>query len=65
MPNEGYATLKVFDILGREITTLAQGIYKQGTYRLPWNIGGIASGVYYCKFTSGSYTLTRKMMVIR
>lgn len=65
MPNDGYVSLIVFDSLGREISILAQGMYSRGVHRFSWNIGDLASGVYYCKFTSGSYTKTQKMVVIR
>jgi hypothetical protein len=65
MQNDGYATLKVFDTLGREIATLAQGVYSSGVHRFPWNIGGLASGIYYCKFATSSYTKIQKMIVLR
>jgi hypothetical protein len=65
MPNDGYASLKVFDILGREIQTLAQGMYLRGIHQFRWNAGTVASGVYYCAFTSGSITQTQRMVVVR
>jgi len=65
MQNEGYVTLKVFDTQGREIAILAHGMYSQGIHRFQWNIGGLASGVYYCKFNSGKYTQTRRIVVVR
>ncbi len=65
MPIDGYASLKVFDVLGREIQTLAQGVYSSGIHQFQWNAGGVSSGVYYYKFTSGSFSKTRSMTVIR
>jgi len=65
MKDEGYATLKVYDLLGREIETLAQGTYSRGVHQFQWNSDGMASGVYYYKFTAGSYTETRSMILVR
>jgi len=65
LPNDCQLSLKVFDALGREIETLAEGIYTRGIHRFQWNAKGMASGVYYYKFTSGSYTETRSMILVR
>jgi hypothetical protein len=65
MPNDGYASIKVFDILGCEIQILAQGMFLRGIHQFRWDAGRVASGVYYCAFTSDSYTQTRGMMVVR
>jgi hypothetical protein len=65
MPNDGIASLKVYDTLGRQVTTLANGQYSRGIHRFSWNIGDLASGVYYCKFISGSYNQIHKMIVLR
>jgi hypothetical protein len=65
IPNDSYVSLKVFDAIGREITTLAQGMYSHGTHRFRWNANGMASGVYYYNFNSGSFSKTRKIALIR
>jgi hypothetical protein len=65
LPHYSYVSLKVFDVLGREVETLAHGIYSQGIHRFRWNTDGMASGVYYCRFTAGSYTETLSMVLVR
>jgi hypothetical protein len=65
LPAESQISLKVFDVLGREVENLAQGMYTCGTYRFQWNSDDMASGVYYCKFTAGSYMETRSMILVR
>ncbi|MEK6571634.1 MAG: phosphodiester glycosidase family protein, partial [Bacteroidota bacterium] len=43
----GYVSLKVYDVLGREITTLVNEIKQRGTYEVEWDARGLASGVYF------------------
>jgi hypothetical protein len=64
MKEEGYATLKVYDLLGREIETLAEGTYSRGVHQCSWHAEGLPNGVYYCKFTAGSYSETRSMVLV-
>jgi hypothetical protein len=42
-------SLKIFDLLGREVATLAIGRYSPGNYDFQWNAPGVASGVYLCR----------------
>jgi hypothetical protein len=46
---DGYVTLKVFDVLGREVTVLVNGLKRAGVYTLEWNAGNFASGVYLAR----------------
>ena len=57
-------SLKVFDVLGREVTTLVNGEQESGTHIVQWDAKDMASGVYLYTLRSGSYTQTRKMMLI-
>jgi len=45
--NFEFVTLKVFDVLGREIATLAEGYYGAGSYKATFDASGLSSGVYY------------------
>jgi hypothetical protein len=60
LPVNSYATLMVFDILGREAATLVNEQRPAGSYSLQWNASGIASGVYLVRMearpTSGEQT---------
>ncbi len=58
-------TLKVFDILGREVATLVNEQLNPGTYEVDWDGSGFASGVYYYKLSAGDYTETKKMILVK
>ncbi len=52
LPEEGFVTLNVFDVLGRKVAGLANGNYARGYHTTTWNANGIASGVYLARFTA-------------
>jgi hypothetical protein len=52
----------VFDMLGRHLETLFDGLARAGRHELLWN-GEVAFGVYFCRFTSGKFDVTRKMIL--
>jgi hypothetical protein len=60
-----FTTLKVFDILGREVATLVNEQLKPGTYEADWNASNYPSGVYYYKLLATDYTETKKMILIK
>ena len=57
--------LKVFDILGREVTTLVNEVKDPGDYAVAFDAANLASGPYFYRLTAGSYVAVRKMMVLR
>lgn len=69
LPVDSWVTLKVFDIQGKEIATLWNGIQSVGYKSVEWNSsalsGGLASGVYFYKLTVGKFTDVKKMILIR
>ncbi len=58
-------SLKVYDILGREISTLVNEVKAPGTYEVQFDASYLASGVYFYRLTAGEFVQTRKMMVIK
>ncbi len=65
LPKGGLVVLTVYDILGREVSTLVNGWNDAGVYRVRWNASGFASGVYCYRLQCGSYSETKTMIVIR
>jgi FtsP/CotA-like multicopper oxidase with cupredoxin domain len=65
VPHEGLVTLKVYDLSGREVETLVDGIRSAGNYEISFDASQLASGVYLYKLQSGGHTLARKMTVLR
>jgi hypothetical protein len=58
-------SLKVYDILGREVATLVDEQQKPGTYRATFNAGHLSSGVYIYKLQANSFVKTRKMILLK
>jgi hypothetical protein len=60
-----FVTLKVIDVLGREVATLVNGEINEGTYTVQWNAAGFASGVYFYRFQARNYSATKKLLLLR
>jgi hypothetical protein len=65
VPEKGNVTLRVFDALGRETATLVNEAQSLGTYKTEWNGEGLSSGLYYYRLTSGTYSETKRMMLLK
>jgi type IX secretion system substrate protein len=59
------ASLRIFDILGREVATLVNENLKPGTYEVEWDASNYPSGVFYYKLTAGDFTDTKKMVLLK
>ncbi|MCX6141938.1 MAG: T9SS type A sorting domain-containing protein, partial [Ignavibacteriales bacterium] len=62
---EGFVSLKVYDVLGKEVATLVNEVKQAGTYGTTWNAAGFGSGIYFCKMQAGSFTETRKLILMK
>ena len=60
-----FTTLKVYDLLGREVATLVSESKEPGTYSARFDAAGLGSGVYYYRLTSGGNTETHTMLLVR
>jgi len=58
-------TLKVYDILGNEITTLVDMRLNAGKHKVEFDASKLASGVYIYNLTAGSYTDSKKMLLLK
>jgi len=65
IPEPGKVTLKVYDILGREVITLRNEEQTTGTYEVKLNANTLSSGVYFYQLRAGSYIQTRKMILLK
>jgi photosystem II stability/assembly factor-like uncharacterized protein len=65
LPTKSFVTLKIFDILGREITTLISKELSAGNHEWEWNATGFVSGVYFYRLQAGSFTATKKVVLLR
>jgi hypothetical protein len=60
-----YISLKIFDVLGREISTLVNESKTAGTYEVEFNASNIPSGVYLYRLQSGENYITKKLMLLK
>jgi len=73
LPKAGNVELVIYDILGREVMTLVNSRHVAGQHKVVWNASDVASGVYFYRLvvrqdgpeTSGSYTETKKLIVLK
>ncbi len=64
-PVSGDVTLKVFDILGREVVTLVNEFKPAGRNEVDFNAVAIPSGVYFYQLKAGEYTAVKKMLLLK
>jgi photosystem II stability/assembly factor-like uncharacterized protein len=60
-----FVTLKVYDMLSREVTTLVNGKKEPGTYEVQFDASRLSSGVYFCVLHSGNFYEVKKMALIK
>ena len=58
-------TLKIYDILGKEISVPVNELLAPGEYEITWNAGDFPSGVYFCRLSSGNLNITRKLIFLK
>ena len=65
LPQSSYVTLKVYDLRGREVATLASGSYPAGRYNINWNASKLASGVYVYRLQAGTYSEINRLVLLK
>lgn len=58
-------TLKVFDMMGKEVATLVNGNTEAGSYKALFDASQLSSGMYFYTLTAGSFTSTKKMLLLK
>jgi hypothetical protein len=65
IPEQSFTTLKVFDLLGREISTLVREDKSPGNYEVRFDASGLPSGIYFYKLQVGKFNETKKMILLK
>jgi hypothetical protein len=65
LPSSGFVTLRIYNILGQEIMTLVNTEQPAGTFRVSFNAGSLASGVYIYRLQMGSSAEMKKMLLLK
>jgi photosystem II stability/assembly factor-like uncharacterized protein len=62
---QGKVMLVIFDVLGREVEILVNENLQPGSYEIEWDASNNSSGVYFYKLTTGDFTQTKKMILLK
>ncbi|MBI5401840.1 MAG: T9SS type A sorting domain-containing protein [Ignavibacteriae bacterium] len=65
IPKNGFVSLKVYDIMGKEVETLISKEMTTGSYHVDWNAVKYSSGIYFYKLESNGFTDTKKMILVK
>ncbi|MCW8803890.1 MAG: choice-of-anchor D domain-containing protein [Ignavibacteriaceae bacterium] len=65
IPEVGLATLKIYDLLGRELKTLVNEEMQPGVYKIDFDASGLASGIYFYTLQTGEFMSTKKMVLLK
>ncbi len=65
LPKSGFVELKLFDLTGREISSLVQRNQTAGTYRLQIDGSRLASGTYFVRMQAGAFSKTQKIVLLK
>ena len=63
--NFGFVSLKVYDMLGREAAVLVSEYRHSGVYSVQWNAATYSSGIYFYRLQTGSFTETKKFVLLK
>jgi Peptidase family M1 domain/Peptidase M1 N-terminal domain/Secretion system C-terminal sorting domain len=61
----GFVNLRVYDVLGNEVSTLINKDMQAGSYEVEFNASNLPSGIYYYTLNTGSYSQTKKMILLK
>jgi photosystem II stability/assembly factor-like uncharacterized protein len=65
VPQLGLVTIKVYDLLGKEVATLIDEEKNAGNYQIDFNGYGLPSGIYFYKLTAGNFSETKKLVLMK
>jgi hypothetical protein len=61
----GFVSLKVFDVLGREVAALVNEMKQPGSHLVQWDASKIASGAYFYRIQAGDFVASRKLLLLK
>ncbi|HAX48260.1 MAG TPA: PQQ-dependent sugar dehydrogenase [Saprospiraceae bacterium] len=65
IPQNGFVTLKIFNVLGMEISTLVNQTKRQGTHEVTWSASDFPGGVYFYELNVDGFSERKKMVLIK
>ncbi|HEX2960396.1 MAG TPA: S8 family serine peptidase [Ignavibacteriales bacterium] len=65
LPQRSHVDVRIYDILGREVTTLVDRVQEAGQYKIEFDGSRLTSGMYICRMASGNYTKVQKILLVK
>jgi len=65
LPLKAYVSLKIYDLLGRQVATLVDGLEDAGFRSVSWNANAVSSGMYFYRLNAGTFSQTRKLLLVK
>ena len=65
LPKQGFVSLKVYDVLGKEVAALVSGVKNAGSYIVEFKGANLSSGIYYYRLEAGNFVNVKKMVLIK
>ncbi|MCW8809839.1 MAG: choice-of-anchor D domain-containing protein [Ignavibacteriaceae bacterium] len=65
IPKAGFVSLKIYDLLGREVKTLLNEEMQPGNYSIDFNASSLSSGIYFYTLNAGEFISTKKMILLK
>ncbi len=65
LPEAAHVSLTLFDLEGRQVRSLADSFQPAGRHTIPLDATGLASGLYFCRLSAGTYSTSQKVMVVK
>jgi hypothetical protein len=65
LPSPMHVRIDIYNVLGQVVATLVDGEMEAGNHMVAWEAGSNASGIYYYRLTTESFTTTRKMLFLK
>ncbi len=65
IPTKSFVSLRVFDLIGREVATIVSEEMSAGSYTKQWIAANMSSGIYFYRLQAGSYSETKKLILLK
>ncbi|MGE5352348.1 MAG: T9SS type A sorting domain-containing protein [Acidobacteriota bacterium] len=65
IPKEGFVEIKIYDMLGREVSTLVRGIQAKGEHRVQFDASSFPGGIYIYSLRAGNYKASRNLLLLK
>ncbi len=65
IPRTGLVSVRVFNILGQEVATLAHGTIPAGSHIISWDASGLPSGIYFCILEARDFAQVQKLVLVK